>query len=162
MLLQKYMKEDSPPWHIACGLARDGLPQEAGSLCRLKKKLDKITEEKKSLRTSRHHVWLRRSLSCKLLEVTVTGGVSLPASLALIIFPQQILVTTQCRIFIETETWSDTAWLFSCPSSVNHKTCTTELQIFTACGDCCLTSPDTYFRHKNQALFWTHCGEDSC
>lgn len=31
---------------IACGLARDGLPQEAESLCRLKKKLDKNIEEK--------------------------------------------------------------------------------------------------------------------
>lgn len=42
---QKYMKEDSPSWHTACGLASDGLPREAESLCRLKKKLDKIIEE---------------------------------------------------------------------------------------------------------------------
>ena len=43
----KHMKGDSPPWHTACGLARDGLPQEAESLYRLKKQLDKFIEEKK-------------------------------------------------------------------------------------------------------------------
>lgn len=39
---QKYMNEDSPPWHTACGLAKGGLPQEAEGLCWLKKKLNKI------------------------------------------------------------------------------------------------------------------------
>lgn len=43
----KYMKEDSPPWHTACGLARDGLPQEAKSLYRPKKQPDRFVEEKK-------------------------------------------------------------------------------------------------------------------
>lgn len=52
--------------------------------------------------------------------------VSLPASLALRVFPQQILVNAQCRIFIEMDTWSDTARLFSCSS---HPLSTTELAL---------------------------------
>lgn len=154
---QKNMKEDSPPWHIACGLARDGLPQEAGSLCRLKKKLDEIIEEKNPLRTPRHHLWPRRSLSCKSLDA------SLPASLALIVFPQQILVTAQYRIFIEMETWSDTAWVFSCPS---HPLSSTELVLlsfkYLLHVVTVVSPPQTHTLGIKTRHCLEHCEVDSC
>lgn len=47
------------------------------------------------------------------------------------------------------------------PLNFHFWTSVTELQTFAAHSDFCLTSTDKCFRHKKQALFWTHYGEDS-
>lgn len=67
----KYMKEDSPPWHTGCVLARDGRPQEAESLYRLKKQLEKFAEEKK---THRGQLNTKTPPLVQVTELQIAGG----------------------------------------------------------------------------------------
>lgn len=56
---------------------------------------------------------------------------------------------------------SDVLHTFCQPLNLHYRTSATELQTFTAHSDFRLTSVGKCFRHKKQALFWTHYGEDS-
>lgn len=132
----KYMKEDSLPWHTACGLGRDGLPQKAESLYRLTKQLDRFIEEKKI-----HRGQLNTKippLAQKVADLQITGGwrTVMGGCFTTCFSCSYTLPTTyfgHCsvqNIWLDGHLiWHSMALLMSFIPSVNHWTCTTELQL---------------------------------
>lgn len=165
----KYMKEDSPPWHTACGLGRDGLPQKAESLYRLTKQLDRFIEEKKI-----HRGQLNTKippLAQKVADLQITGGWRT-------VMGGCFTTWFSCSYTLPTIFWSLfsaeylTRWTLHLAQHVFHTLCqplnlhywtsAAELQTLTPHSDFCLISTDKGFSHKKQALFWTRYGEDLC
>lgn len=159
----KHVKEYSPPWHAACGLARDGLQQEAKILYRLMKQLDKFIKENKI-----HWVNTKKpTLAQKVSELQIGGGwgTVIRARFATCFSCFHTLPISYFGHCSVQNIWLDEkskTLLMSLILSVNHWPCTIKLQTFTARSVSCLTSTDKCFRHIKQALFWTHYRKHSC